>query len=107
MKTKAQHTSGPWELYDSVYIDSFPGNSENGKQVVELRPGRQLSEEESEANARLIAAAPELLKALNAILPYAENEAAGLADIDESKLANKAWKEIDKAKDAIKKATQS
>lgn len=47
----------------------------------------------------------ELLEALKALLPYAENEAAGLADIDEPELADMAWGVIDIAKSAIQKAT--
>lgn len=58
-----QHTSGPWHLGIN------PGPliyGPKGEQVADLR-GEMLERDENRANASLIAAAPELLKALEAI----------------------------------------
>lgn len=58
--TKAQHTRGPWHVQSSV--DEF------GWENYVLDNGEQHSLEERYANASLIAAAPELLAALKALL---------------------------------------
>ncbi|MGN6312888.1 MAG: hypothetical protein ACTHMO_03900 [Rhodanobacteraceae bacterium] len=66
-----QHTPGPW-ITDRPYIRSHGGNAT----VCEVkdgwynRSGPQYSQEEIQANARLIAAAPELLEALQALEPF-------------------------------------
>lgn len=43
----------------------------------------------------------ELEEIIRKLLPYARNEAAGLADVDEDKHANKAWRIIRKAEKLI------
>jgi len=61
-----QHTAGPWEIDGNIAVRS---SGPNGRQVclceITVR-GRQYNEtyDEAEANARLIAAAPDLLEAL-------------------------------------------
>ena len=77
--SKAKHTPGPWEAYRST----VPGPQEGMWQVAAIADGGdcvcdlwrleesthdawELSEEDAEANARLIAAAPELLAAFEA-----------------------------------------
>ncbi len=71
----AKHTPGPWALDDeSIYAP----DGEGWKQVAEIpnwrtNPGEVLTPEDN-ANARLIAAAPDLLEALKAIL----NETGGM-----------------------------
>ena len=61
----AKHTSGPWrynnltDIYDS-----------NGATICELYRGSELNER-CKANARLIAAAPEMLDALQVIMTIA------------------------------------
>ena len=69
-----QHTPGEWkvtELYPSAYsvtigpidyIDSKGSKKQGWKQIANISGG-YFSAEQAEANARLIAAAPELLKA--------------------------------------------
>lgn len=60
------------------------------------------------ANARLIAAAPDLLAALRAILPYAENEAHALQDLRDSEVAEMqalvSWEAVNNAYAVIAKA---
>ena len=63
-----------------------------------------------EANhARLIAAAPDLLAALRALLPYAENEAHALQELRDSEAAEaeaeSAWQAVERAVEIIERAT--
>ena len=78
------HTPGPWELIELGYGISV-GN------VAWIGFGTAHSREEHAANARLIAAAPELLKELKAIVAGIEPA------LDEPQV-------LDKAKAAIAKA---
>jgi hypothetical protein len=68
MTTEAKHTPGPWAVHPSkARVDAFVGGAP--LPVCELLwPTDQRSEAETEANARLIAAAPELLAACKAML---------------------------------------
>ncbi len=58
MKTKTSHTPGPWEYYEDKK-DRFQISAENA--LVAL----VFEREDAEANAALIAAAPEMLEMLN------------------------------------------
>lgn len=68
-KTTTQHTQGPWEIRRTddcrlmIYADA-PGQQRNGSPIAVI--DGTTSDEES-ANARLIAAAPELLHCLKQI----------------------------------------
>ena len=105
---KAKHTPGPWTLTaDGAgwYIECSP---ERGHSVAYIRAeiGEEdpdTSDDEKEADARLIAAAPELLDALIALLGVAPSKApgAGLIVGAEEKHANA----LQAARAAIKKAT--
>jgi hypothetical protein len=69
MKTIAKHTPGPWDVY--------AGKMKNGDRIINDREGTPVAyaadynqyakDDQVDANARLIAAAPELLAAANAI----------------------------------------
>jgi hypothetical protein len=66
-ETKTKHTPGPWERYGNVIQSDSTGIvvceiEESGKD--DYRPN---SIKESQANARLIAVAPELLEAIKAV----------------------------------------
>lgn len=92
-------TPGPWRTGEKV-----PQAVYAGEDIICLCDSMsELSHGEEAANARLIAAAPELLEALQAILPIAEEyrkggEYSGSADIRD-------WPEITCARAAIAKAT--
>ena len=64
MSEQAKHTPGPWAVHPiSARVDAFVGGTP--LPVCELLwPTDERSEAETEANARLIAAAPNLLAAL-------------------------------------------
>jgi hypothetical protein len=84
MTTK--HTPGPWTIEPhgattALYADRDDGS--HGFRGINLRHGLRLmnlddGDSNFEANARLIAAAPELLEALKWILDYTESD--GYAD---------------------------
>lgn len=68
-----KHTPGPWEATGNFVRSPMhqPEGLPRGVQIVECRDGYFLPHtEEAKANARLIAAAPELLEALNACIDY-------------------------------------
>lgn len=68
------HTPGPWELGEKRGVWVGPVvMADNGSRGVAFVCG------ESDANARLIAAAPELLAALRGVLHWAECECKRLA----------------------------
>lgn len=64
MKTQAEHTPGPWKLEESISVD-FDGNKHENIGVITQDHSRiALLGENKQANARLIAAAPLMLQAL-------------------------------------------
>lgn len=89
--TKAQHTPGPW-VYHKQLNGSLTFFGENGNRAI-LSAARLINQE---ANARLIAASPELLDALKGML-----EVFG----DEFGMGNSSV--CDDARAAITKATRS
>lgn len=100
----AGHTKGPWGLGerdgDYVMIDA-PNHSGLASVVWQMEDDRLCGDPspEKEANARLIAAAPELLEALKW---YVENE-----DVNEGDPENEFWTNgLNRARAVIAKATQ-
>lgn len=93
--SNTKHTPGPWSIFrdgDNLIIETIPLNRFSA--IAEITGGRGL--EEDEANARLIAAAPELLEALEQILTrFTEKECKDTWD----------KKAVWNAKLAIQKAT--
>ena len=102
METKSKHTPGPWKVFNSKYADK-PGietDDETFSVVVFGKISESCgvdgrTEDEKQANAKLIAAAPDLLEALQAIVNWLESPADALSD-----------KDFNAAKEAIKKATE-
>jgi len=98
----AQHTPGPWSVNSKAALIDPP----DGESICLMRwPTNVRSEEETKANARLIAAAPELLEALTGILAEYEDRKSQwgdeyLWDKHEDKEA------IESARAAINKAKQ-
>jgi len=83
--TKQGHTPGPWHVEDApdsglIFIRSHPAE-------VSLANIRKGQDRPNEANARLIAAAPELLEALQSILFQAGcREARDLGNLNYDRL---------------------
>lgn len=71
--TKSKHTSGPWMM-----TDCFNVVKPNGDTALEIADVCYVGDESAaEANARLIAAAPDLLDALEGLMPAIESCAIG------------------------------
>ena len=70
MTQKAKHTSGPWDIHGDAKerLEIHQLSDENGeKTIADVDPDGLLSVEERQANAALIAAAPELLDLLKKV----------------------------------------
>lgn len=99
MKTK--FTPGPWSSpenksqYSNVR-DLFNGNGQRFATIQFGSPSREVTEDEIEANARLIAAAPEMYEALENILRLSIFKAHGTAYDQE---------QVEKARAALAKAS--
>lgn len=79
----SRHTPGPWEAYPSMdrremrVTAPHPDSPSNRLLIASLDRGRETSIDEAEANARLIAAAPDLRYALQAFVDYFEQAGIG------------------------------
>lgn len=69
-KTPQKHTPGPWVVANGLQVWKSGHNTVASPRICTLKnaahPVEQISAEEQKANASLIAAAPELLEALQA-----------------------------------------
>lgn len=71
------HTPGPWRVGEGSYVVAdHPVPEIRGSEEVEHYGGHLICESVSPSNARLIAAAPDLLEALKAILEADEEAEA-------------------------------
>lgn len=66
----AKHTSGPWTWDGEFKLGWYAGLASPEKYVGDYNRPQSLSKEESEANAKLITAAPDLLTACMAAQEY-------------------------------------
>jgi len=82
MNTKSKHTPGPWEYRPNKYDDWGVVRSADGLPVAQACVGRWYKDfdahrvnktDPGEANARLIAAAPDLLDALEMLISNHDN----------------------------------
>lgn len=97
--TNAQHTLGPWQYQPTAGNHDFLIYSESdGRDIALVR-------DSNEANARLIAAAPELLNALETLmLRWGDYIAMGDTPGENPKYITQAKEYGDKARAAIAKA---
>ena len=65
----AQHTPGPWTAPGGIYVFT---ESVDTRYVAQAMHAEGMTEEDVAANARLIAAAPDLLEALQALVAQVE-----------------------------------
>lgn len=91
---ETKHTPGPWKIYTSPSAQ-WVGKDITGEIVCE-KPDQQYDRANWQANAHLIAAAPDMLEALKAIEPMTWND---------SPLLKVYAKEIEQLRAAIAKAT--
>jgi hypothetical protein len=98
-----KHTPGPW-IYDETWglihdaRKSAQGPHESAAEICAIHAGRTGKRDESKANARLIAAAPELLAALQTMV-----EQAGCY-MDDGEATKEEMNAMDAARAAIAKA---
>jgi hypothetical protein len=90
-----KHTPGPWIVVDEKRISGSPCKTirrADGKSAYDIAVigDRMPSAAQWEPNARLIAAAPELLHALSALLFHAQNSNDSELKIKAMKLASRA-----------------
>ena len=97
------HTQGPWTIQYST--NDYEGNLIYANRVVAATITEEASEAtpEDEANARLLATAPELLAALRQMMEWEGGEPGKYIDYDDEQRANEVWQD---AEEAIAKATK-
>lgn len=111
-----KHTPGPWTVGRKDFVVDANGthghillNSSNWDEFISVaRHSENEDDSTAEANARLIAAAPDLLEALQFITNVADGKASGKTKTIELRFERDTlltW--LGKAKEAITKATQS
>lgn len=84
MERRLKHTKGPW-VDQSPHI--VPDDKGIGYMICEINTLPHFHEEEQAANARLIAAAPEMYKLLKSVVHAASlPEGEGWIDVDEMEL---------------------
>lgn len=100
--SEATHTPGPWRIENRYFVESTTGpkHIRGISTVADCRPYASDDHPEAEANARLIAAAPDLLVELQESLPLLHLLAAKM-NTPAVVVAR-----IESAKAAIRKATQ-
>jgi len=93
MNMEKKHTPGPWKTQTHISLDRLEIRDANGRRIAECAMDFPMSAKTHDANASLIAAAPELLEALQEIVTAADGE--GWSQLDAS---------FTKARAAISKA---
>lgn len=68
--SEVKHTPGPWTCGGGAYLPIDANTSHGPAQIGRAESFGHISDEEVEANGRLMAAAPDLLTALKACLAY-------------------------------------
>jgi len=93
----SMHTPGPWHIRGPAHTAGWGVCIAGASEIVARIPGRASARKE--ANARLIAAAPDLLEAVQNLLAWAEKvHAPGVTRIN--------YSGMDAARAAITKATE-
>lgn len=107
---QTQHTPGPWYVFHSAYRGRFDDDGPGAFSIGDAPTARSANilcsryewperAEEMKANAHLMAAAPDLLEALQNIAEYWNQ------DQNEAAMADACWHAIHTARAAIAKAT--
>ena len=74
-----KHTKAPWDVHNTCNVlEIHPLHDEDGVEIIaEIPSDAEQSQEEKEANANLIAAAPELLEACKYVVQYHRENDSG------------------------------
>lgn len=70
MNMEKKHTPGPWKTQMHISLDRMEIRDANGRRIAECAMVFPMSAKTHEANASLIAAAPELLDALRMVIAH-------------------------------------
>jgi hypothetical protein len=98
----SKHTPGPWRFYSQlVWSEAVKTDQYRTNEICKINERLRVPEDEREANARLIAAAPELLAFANHVLEQIKSGACGYTDGSEAELRNYAEQLIAKAKGGL------
>lgn len=89
----AQHTPGPWHVDAPQYWADI--HAATGERVATA--DAEIGEDTTRANARLIAAAPDLLRLLDALIPLAESRAEDMAENAQDMEGDENWSDEDRA----------
>lgn len=92
------HTPGPWVVYDNWYIRTPNGKGSHAQVCAPIEP--KMSDDEHRANARLIAAAPELLEALQRFVAWHDMDHETMTGVEVQTAYGQA---IDAAKSVLRK----
>jgi hypothetical protein len=95
------HTPGPWIVYEDWYIKSLNGIGSHATVCAPIGP--KISDDEHRANARLIAASPDLMNALQKFVAWHDMDHEAMTGVEVQQAYDQA---IDTAKAALFKATQ-
>lgn len=68
----SKHTPGPWRTFNGTDVFPDDGDREGERQIADCAMSHAMPIDEEQANARLIAAAPELLEALQRLTAEAK-----------------------------------
>ena len=97
---KLSHTPGPWHTGSTIRTVIF---APDGYAIADAKTFHNMRQADTKANARLIAAAPDLLQALQQLISGDERDRAdGLHLYQKGSPRDKTW---DAARSAIAKAT--
>lgn len=98
IREKYQHTSGPWIFHANGNPGDYTILRPDNKWVIGFHQNGEIWRDEEIANAKLIAAAPELLNSLTELLEWANSMAESMdSDSIPFKMFSDAKKAIDKA----------
>lgn len=101
-----KHTPGPWKAMGRTGHGMLPHTAVAAKTLIARVYSEAFGDIENEtANARLVAAAPDLLQALLALIPDAADAAGFNRKQGYIDIAAERWGRINAAKAAIAKAT--
>ena len=93
----ATHTPGPWQVSRNACGELAPFDMDEGRSLLSCEVENPLPLAEREANAALIAAAPELLEALTALVNWGWEHTSPCDDDSPNDLLVKACEVIVKA----------
>jgi len=94
--SEAKHTAGPWRTFNGTDVYPDDGDTAAMKHIADCSMAGSIGGDEQNANARLIAAAPDLLDALQHLSDVYEHIWVQLSD-GEMAIVKGAWEVAERA----------